>query len=82
MKETFNSKGYNFRMASTDEWSFTDGNELYHGSFVQVMAYAVLKYGFRMEDLEDGVEMMLAADADGIHFGMYKTAIYPIKKVA
>lgn len=83
MKNQLSTLGYNFQMVSLNEWTLDDGkNPTYQGSFAQVMAYANLKHDFNMDDLAAGVELMLAQDADGIHFGMFKTVMFATKKVA
>ena len=80
MKDQMNTKGFNFHMMALDNWIFDDGfNKLFDGSFASVMIYATTR-GFRMEDLEMGVEMMLATNHDSIHFGMYKSPVFSFNR--
>lgn len=81
MKNKLNTKGYNFYMIEQDQWIFDDnGSRLFDGSFATVVLHAI-RNGFKIYDIETGVDMMLKKDSDSIHFGTNKSPIYAFSRV-
>lgn len=76
-----NSAGYELQEISFDHWLFRiNGRTSISGTFQQIVILMVLSNGFHLDDIEDAVREMVNKDCDAIHFGMYKTMIYPYKQ--
>lgn len=71
------SLGYNLIEIEHDVWALYQGNKwMCGGAFMVTVMYAVLRLGFRMSDIEVGVNMMLKHGGDACHFGINKTPMF------
>jgi hypothetical protein len=80
MKE-LNSAGYDLSEVSENEWIFSvRGGSLYVGSFIQIVMIMVMKFGFDIDNIDEAVEEMVKKEKDSVHFGMYRSMIYPYNR--
>lgn len=77
MKNQVNINGFDLYMLAIDDWAYDDNfcDGLTVSSFAKTLVGMTL-CGFKILDLELGVEMMLAANHDSIRFGIHKNPLY------
>lgn len=72
-----NFEGYNLIEYSKDEWYLqVIGQVAYKGTFRQAIIFAISKLGFKIEELDMAINIMLQEDHNIAHFGMYRGFMY------
>lgn len=86
MFEKLNFNGYDLHQLPNhpDLWSIdTKTTEPYSGSMKEVVVYMLDRLGFKMEYIEEGINILadnVHNGHDSVHFGAYKSAIFSFKK--
>lgn len=82
MFDVYNSTGYDLYQPfdNTDQWIVvSNSSRAYAGTLKEIVIYIIEKFDFRMDDIEDGLNLIadnIWQDHDAVHFGCYKTAIF------
>jgi hypothetical protein len=76
MKHSVETSGYYLIENSHDDWTFRAGQFAFRGTFKKVVTFAIIRYGFRADDIDIAIKEMIKHGNDAIHFGIYKTFIF------
>jgi hypothetical protein len=81
MDTNLNTAGYDLYEVSEDHWALNvKGGAIFVGTFKKVVIYAVLRLGFKLEEIEYATREMINKDHNGAHFGMYRGFIFTFQK--
>ena len=82
MFDVYNSAGYDLYQpfSDLDQWVLDPkSSQACHGTLKEIVKFMTQRYGFSMENIEDGLNLLadnLDRGDNSIHFGSFKTAIF------
>jgi hypothetical protein len=62
-------------------WEFHSAKGIYRGNFKQVCTFAVVQFGFSLDEFEIAVQEMERHFQNGAEFGVHKTFMFTFDKV-
>ncbi len=86
MFETYNTAGYDLYQLPNhpDSWVIDPkSTESYSGTLKQVVVYMIDKFGFHVDDIEEGINILadnVENQHDCVHFGAFRSPIYSFNR--
>lgn len=76
-----NLAGYNISEEGVNLWNIqVIDDTIYVGTFSEVVIYSIIRLGFKLEDIDIAINIMLEEGHNSAHFGMNRTFIYSFQR--